>query len=32
MEAQFSNIFLSIWNQQKSKTLGSGPQDSWAGL
>jgi len=25
MEAQVSNIFLSLWNQQKSKPLGSGP-------
>ena len=25
METQVSNIFLSIWNQQKDKPLGSGP-------
>ena len=25
MEAQVSNIFLSIWNQQKNKSLGNGP-------
>jgi len=32
MEAQVSNIFLSIWNQQKNKSLGNGSiHDSWAG-
>jgi len=26
METQFSNIFLSVWNQHENKPLGSGPR------